>query len=225
MAKLLVDSVLYSCGLQRWKHKDLTQKIWKINNGEQSQNVLSFFNQKNYLFSNALNSMNLIMVMLSMYNHFNRITNVIKNLKSTVSSYFYRSFHWWGPIHQGKHKQLPLVSPNTGVNRTSYDTHLSADLQRYKTIALQYCSRNHELYPSKKGGKIAETIPSSLTCLDSGEWGEWLLNAEKSQGRRSELAYFLWDDCTCTRNEYSPLWNTGDLQRRLQIETSSDVPL
>lgn len=93
MEKLLVDSVLYSCWLQRWKHKDLTQKIWKINNGEQSQNVLSFFNQKNYLFSNALNSMNLVMVMLSMYNHFNRITNVIKNLKSTVSSYFYRSFH------------------------------------------------------------------------------------------------------------------------------------
>lgn len=146
MEKLLVDSVLYLCGLQRWKHKDLTQNIWKINNGEQSQNVLSFFNQKNYLFSKALNSMNLIMVMLSMYSHFNKIMNVIKNLKSTVSSYFYRSFHWWGPTHQGKHKQLPLVSPNTGVNRTSYDTHLSADLQRYKTIALQYCSRNHELH-------------------------------------------------------------------------------
>lgn len=60
MAKLLVDSVLYFCELQRWKHKDLTQKIKHvINNEEQSQNVLSFFYQKNYLFSNALNSMKL----------------------------------------------------------------------------------------------------------------------------------------------------------------------
>lgn len=157
-----------------------------------------------------------------MYNHFNRITNVLKNLKSTSSSYFYRSFHWWGPTHQGKHTQLPLVSPNTGVNKTSYDTHLSEDLQRHKTSVLQYRSRT---ISKKKGGKIAETIPSSLTCLDSGELGEWLLNAEKSQGRRSECAYFLWDDCTCTRNEYSPLWNKGDLQIRLQIETSSDLPL